>query len=352
MLIFNRLLASLKPHIASTLFSFVITLGLLSIIPPDALAKGPDYLFKVASLAPDGSIWAKRFEEFAREVREKSNGAIGFKIYPGGIMGDDRAMYRKMKIGQLHGGGFTMTGIGEVVPDFRVMGIPFLFNSYEEIDAIKNELRPSFDKAFADKGLMLLAMSEVGFIYTMSTAPITTLEDLRKCKSWVPEGDPISNIFFAAAGVSPIPLSIPDVLSSLQTGFIDTTYNSYYGAIVLQWFTRAKFITDIPFAYAYGGLILDLKKFKDLPKEYADLLVSAADVNFAKLLTDTRKSNADALQVLQANGITIVPVTEETRNELEALREKAVLSMKGTAFSTEIYDRTMRSLLALRHKVQ
>jgi TRAP-type C4-dicarboxylate transport system substrate-binding protein len=337
---------------SAALFLCCLLFASLMVPPPTAQAKSAKYLFKIASLAPEGSIWAKRFVDFTKTVEKESDGDIGFKIYAGGVMGDDRAMYRKMKIGQLHGGGFTMTGIGETVPDFRVMGIPFLFKSYDEVDAIKKDLLPSFKKAFLDRGLVLLVMSEVGFIYTMSTEPITTLSDLRKSKSWVPEGDPISTIFFKVIGVNPTPLSIPDVLTSLQTGLINTTYNSYYGAIVLQWFTRIKYITDIPFVYGYGGLVLDLKKFSSLPADYAALMESAAEDQFAKLLMDTRESNANALQVLKKNGITIVHATPETRKELDSYRDKAVASMIGKAFSKEIYDVTIQSLAALRHNNQ
>lgn len=85
------------------------------------------YLFKVATIAPEGSVWTQRFNDFTEEVAKQSNNEVQFKVYTGGIMGDDQAMYRKMRIGQLHGGGFTMTGIGSVVPDFRVMGVPFSF---------------------------------------------------------------------------------------------------------------------------------------------------------------------------------------------------------------------------------
>ena len=90
------------------------------LLPPDLQAK-PTHVFKIASLAPEGSVWVDSFKEFATEVTEKTNGEIGFRIYPGGIMGDDKAMYRKLRVGQLHGGGFTMTGISEMVDDFRVM---------------------------------------------------------------------------------------------------------------------------------------------------------------------------------------------------------------------------------------
>jgi len=310
-----------------------------------AQAAQAKYVFKVASLAPDGSVWAKRFRDFTKEVTEKSGGEIDFKIYAGGVMGDDRAMYRKMRVGQLNGGGFTMTGIGEVVPDFRVLGIPFLFNSYDEVDRVKEKLMPRFEKEFEEKGLVLLAVSEVGFVYTMSTMPITTLAELKQSKAWTPEGDPISQALLETVGVTPIPLSIPDVLTSLQTALINTTFNSYYGSIVLQWFTRIAYITDIPFAYAYGAFILDKKTFSRLPPQYAELMRSAAKTHFDKLLDDTRKSNEEAMQVLIKNGITLVKPTPMTKAELQnSYRERTVGKLKNDAFSESIYTETIKHL--------
>jgi len=331
----------------SFLFLFALFGGLL--LPSPAAAAGrPKYLFKIASLAPDGSIWAKRFQEMTEEIIEKSNGEIGFKIYPGGVMGDDRAMYRKMRIGQLQGGGFTMTGIGEVVEDFRVMGIPFLFDSYAEVDYVAEKLWPHFQQAFLDENLVLLAMSEVGFLYTMSKEPITTLVELKKTKSWVPEGDPISNIFLETVGITPTALSIPDVLTSLQTGLIDTVYNAFYGSIVLQWFTRTKYITDIPFAYAYGAFVLDQKAFSKLPAEYARLMETTARAHFARLLQDTRESNESSLQVLKDNGATLVKPAPGTKEELQEFHVKTVSKLDNGVFSRAIYEEAMKSLTEFR----
>jgi TRAP-type C4-dicarboxylate transport system substrate-binding protein len=327
----------------------ILCLILVAFLPVTAAksvhAGSPKYIFKLASLAPEGSIWAKRFRDFTNEVIEKSNGEIGFKIYAGGVMGDDRSMYRKMRVGQLNGGGFTMTGIGEVVPDFRVLGIPFLFNSYDEVDRVTEKLMPRFEKEFDDKDLVLLAVSEVGFVYTMSTSPITTLAELKQSKAWAPEGDPISLVLLETVGVTPIPLSIPDVLTSLQTGLINTTFNSYYGSIVLQWFTRISYITDIPFAYAYGAFIVDKKTFATLPPHYAELMKSAAKIHFDKLLDDTRKSNEEALQVLIKNNITLVKPTPMTKAELQnSYREKTVAKLMDDAFSKSIYTEAMMHL--------
>lgn len=317
---------------------------LMAVLYGQGCFAAPKYLFKVASLAPDGSVWAQHFRDFVEEVDAKSNGDIGFRVYFGGSMGDDRSMYRKMQVGQLHGGGFTMTGIGTVVPDFRVMGIPFLFQSIEEVDLVRKGLDASLKKAFAEKGLEFLAFTEVGFVYTMSTSAITTMSQLQGGKCWLPEGDPVSSEFFSAIGVSPIPLTIPDVLSSLQTGMIDTVFNALYGSIVLQWFTKAKFVTDTPFGYAYGAFLVDGRKFASMPVEYAAIVRDAASRHFEALLVDTRKSNFDSRAVLKENGVVFVKPSPEALVELVEKRDEAVLRITGKAFSKEIYDETVRLL--------
>lgn len=297
----------------------------------------PKYLFKIASLAPEGSIWVNHFEDFTREVTEKTNGEVGFRIYPGGVMGDDQAMYRKMRVGQLHGGGFTMTGIASVVPDFRVMSIPFLLNSYEEVDAVRDGLLPTLKKRFSEKGLEFIAMTEVGFIYTMSTHPIATVSELKNTTSWIPAGDPLAAAFLENIGITPVQLTIPDVLSSLQTGLIDTVYNSLYGSIVMQWFTKAKNITDTPFGYAYGVFLLDQKKFSKLPPEYANIMRAAAKKHFSVLIDETRKSNSDSRQVMIDRGVKFITADEASMDDLKQHREKTIEQLKGKSFSEEIY---------------
>ncbi|PKN16822.1 MAG: TRAP transporter substrate-binding protein DctP [Deltaproteobacteria bacterium HGW-Deltaproteobacteria-3] len=313
----------------------------MALAAPSRAEAAPRYLFKIATLAPDGSVWARHFQEFQNEVIAKSNGEIGFKLYMGGVMGDDRAMYRKMRIGQLQGGGFTMTGISETVPDFRVMAIPFLFRSYAEVDRVAEGLFPLFQKAFQEKDLVLLAMTEVGFVYTMSSEPVTTVAQLRASKCWAPEN----------MGVTPIPLSIPDVLSSLQTGMINTVFNGFYGSIVLQWFTRTKYITDTPFGYAYGGLVFSKSAFAKLPPQHAAMMESAAKKHFAGLLIDTRRSNEEALATLKKNGIQLVSAEKETLQQLLAVRDqKTVPRLVGVAFSKEIYAAATRLLADFRAK--
>ena len=304
----------------------------------------PKYLFKIATLAPEGSVWINQFKEFSQEVTDKTGGEVGFKIYPGGIMGDDQAMYRKMRVGQLHGGGFTMTGIAAVVPDFRVMSIPFLFKDYGEVDAVKVGLLPLFQQRFADKGMAVIALTEVGFIYPMSTKAIATTADLRQATIWIPSGDPLAEAFFGQLKMTPVQLSIPDVLSSLQTGLVNTVFNSLYGAIVFQWFTKTKWITETPFGYAYGVFLLDGKKFGQLPPGHAEIVRRAAASHFAALLTETRKSNEESRQVMVAKGVQFSQATPDFLADLAKTREAMIAALIDTAFSREIYEKTIALL--------
>lgn len=306
------------------------------------LQAAPKYLFKIASLAPAGSIWIEQFDNFAKEVADKTGGEVGFRVYPGGVMGDDQSMYRKMRAGQLHGGGFTMTGISAVVPDFRVLSIPFLFKSYAEVDYVTKGLTPTFEERFREKGLEFVAMTEVGFIYAMSTQPIATFEDLRKSKNWSPSGDPVSEVYFATLGISPVQLAIPDVLTSLQSGLVETVYNSFYGSIVLQWFTKAHYIADIPYGYAYGVFALDGAKFAGLPESHRKAIQAAAQIHFPVLLEKTRESNSESRQVLEKRGGKFLTIAKETSGIMRKKSEETVELLIPDSLAKSTYDQVIR----------
>lgn len=324
--------------------AFILLTALFCLLNTLPLQAAPKYLFKVATLAPSGSVWIEQFEKFSAKILEDTGGEVGFRIYPGGVMGDDQTMLRKMRVGQLHGGGFTMTGISLQVPDFRVMGIPFLFESYEEVDHVRKGLLPEFKKQFQEEGLEFVAMTEVGFIYPMSTQPINNYVTFKESKNWSPTGDPLSEGFLQTLGITPISLTIPDVLSSLQSGLIETVYNSFYGSIIMQWFTKAHYIVDFPYGYAYGVFAVSSKKFDALPPAHQEAIHRAADTYFPILLAETRKSNEESYRVLAERGNEFLTLDQETIGILKEKRDIAMEKMIPGAVSEKIYKSTIELL--------
>jgi TRAP-type C4-dicarboxylate transport system substrate-binding protein len=326
------------------LSTLTICLTLLTLFCVAPLQAAPKYLFKVATLAPAGSVWIEQFDKFAASITKETGGEVAFRIYPGGVMGDDQAMIRKMRVGQLQGGGFTMTGISMQVPDFRVLGIPFLFESYDEVDYVRNGLMPDFIQRFRDNNLEIVALTEVGFIYAMSTKPVDSYIKFKETKNWSPTGDPISEAFMKTLGITPTSLTIPDVLSSLQSGLVETVYNSLYGSIVMQWFTKARYIVDFPYGYAYGVFALDAKKFNKLPPAHQEIIHKAASTYFPILLAETRKSNEESHKVLKERGNTFLTLDKETIGILREKRDLAMKQMIPDAVSEEIYNKTIELL--------
>jgi len=215
-------------------------------------AFSQEYLIKVATIAPDGSTWVKVLKEYDSQIRKESNGRMGFKIYAGGVAGDEIDVLKKIRIGQYHAAGFTGVGIGEIAPNLRVLDSPFLFKSYDEVDYIYQKFNDEFEREIEKGGFVLLGWAEVGFVYTFTKTPVYGVDDLKKLKMWAWQGDPIAEVAYKVIGITPVPLSITEVLTSLQTGIIDGVYGSPLAILATQWFTRVKYMHDVPLSNASG----------------------------------------------------------------------------------------------------
>jgi len=106
------------------------------------------YLIKFATVAPEGSTWIKHMRALDKDLREKSGGRLGFRIYAGGVAGDELNVLKKIRIGQIHSAAFSGVGFGQILPMVRVLDLPFLFRNDKEIDLVHEELRPFFAEQF------------------------------------------------------------------------------------------------------------------------------------------------------------------------------------------------------------
>ena len=199
---------------------------------PHALAQ---QVVKIATLAPDGSAWMRELRIAAAEVQASTAGRVQVKFYPGGVMGSDNVVIRKIRLGQLQGGVLTSSELATVYPDAQIYSMPFLFEDWDALARARTQVDPMLAKGFEAKGYKLLTPANVGFAYLMSTRPLRNRADFQAAKLWIPQNDMIAERTFKAGGVSPILLPLGDVFTSLQTGLVDTVANTPAGAVALQW---------------------------------------------------------------------------------------------------------------------
>jgi TRAP-type C4-dicarboxylate transport system substrate-binding protein len=283
--------------------------------------------------------------EFDKELREKTGDEVGFKIYAGGVLGDEKDVLRKMRIGQVHAAGFTGVPMGEILPEVRILDTPFLFRNSEEVDFVYTKFSDRFSQGFEKKGYILLGWAEVGFVYVFTKSRVEGLEEMKKVKMWIWEGDPVAEATFKAFGLRPVPLSPIDVMTALQTNMVEGMYTSPLAAVVLQWFTKVKYMTELPLANAAGAILVSTKKFKRIPEEQQSILKELAKKHLANLTRLSRKDNEVSIETLKQNGVQIVPVADaQTLQSYYEVGEKARRALVGRYYSAELLGQVESAL--------
>ena len=293
------------------------------------------YVLKFATLMPTGTSWTNLLDDWVAEVEEKSEGRLKFKMYPGGVMGDEPDVLRKIRKGQLHGGMFTGYGIGRIYSPARVLEVPFLFKNTDESDFVREQIMPELETGFRESGFELLGWPEVGFIHFFSKQPITSMDDIRKFKIWLWQGDPLGEAFFKAAAIDPVPLSIMDVYTQLSAkhGSIDTVYTSSFGAIALQWYTKLDYASHIPFTNAIGGLIVSNRFFDKLPPDLQELLKTTGKKLGDEIRLRAREENQRSLAILEKNGIEFMfDWSDVDMTEMLEIRDLAAKHLEATHY--------------------
>lgn len=257
---------------------------------------------RLASLAPQDSAWGRLIQELAADVKKETGGQVDFKLFLGDKLGNEGKVVKKLGRG-VDGAFFTGQGVGQIYPGFRIQELPFLSETYEEADKVRKALWPLFTAAFEkDTDFVLLGPGETGMVYLLSKNTITGVEDLRKARLWVWEGDEVASQTFQVFGVSPRPLDILTVVQQIKSGGIDAVYNSPAGAVALGWTSDLKHISGVAFAYASGAFVLTKDAWKKIPEAQREKVRSIVQKFGEKIILQTRTDNQAALERLTGTG--------------------------------------------------
>lgn len=306
------------------------------------------YTLKFATLIPADTAWMKELDDWAQQLSVKSQGRLVFKIYPGGVMGDEPDVLRKLRSQQLHGAFFTGYGVGRIYSPARVLEMPFFFRNTNESDYVRQQLMPDIEQGFRDNGYELISWPEVGFIHFFSKQPIRSLEDLKARKVWLWQGDPLGEAFANAAGIAPIPLSIVDVYTQLSArhGSIDTVYNAPFGALAMQWHTRLSYATNIPMTNALGAILIDSRYFKQLPADLQQMLVVTGKELGMRITSQGRSDYQRSIDILKKSGMVFQwDWNDREWQELLSLRDAAATKLAESGYIPQVYFDRSRKLL-------
>ncbi len=297
--------------------------------------------FKIATISPDGLTWMNSLREGTKEIEARTDGRVKFKIYPGGVQGDDFTVLRKMRIGQLHGGAVSSSALIRFYPDLQVYSLPLVFDTFEEVDYVRERMDDRIIEGLSDNGIVSFALTETGFAYLQTDTPVRSLADLQRKDTWVPTGDPIAEQMIKAFDINPIPLYITDVLAGLQTGLVNAVTVPPLVALALQWHNHVDYMVDHPLMYTYSMMMLDKKAFESISEADQAVVTEVMNRVFGEIDAANRADNRAAYDALVNQGINL---TEPNESQLANWRGKARQSIDGLVESGEISAESVEML--------
>lgn len=328
--------------------AFTLLTGQLSQAEPPP----PGVNFRIATQAPEGTVWMEAMDDIKRNVEKGTKGRVRFTFFPNGSQGDEKAVIERMDAGLIHGGLFTGIGLGQILPAVRILELPFVYESQEEIIAVRTALEEQFVRGFDDAGYVFLGWAEVGWAYVFSKVKAANLEGLRARKIWVWAGDPLAEHVFSTFELNGVPLALTDVLTSLETGMIDSVYNSPYGLVGLQWHRDLKFMSRMTVGHGTGALLVSKSEWQKVPPPIREKIAEVARHRLDTLLEEVRAKNEETIAELESNGMQVVPIPQDEYPHYVELGNKVADDMVGVLYDQATLDKVREVIAQVRQSKQ
>lgn len=262
----------------------------------------PVQVFRMATLAPEGSDWADAAREAAHRIREETSGRVVLRWLFGAAMGDEATMLARIRQGSLEGGVLSMVGLTRAVPSMAFLSLPFLFRHEGEARMISERFAPDFQEGFLDKGLVLLGGFSLGFGRLFTTETPQTLEELTALRTWVWKGDALAETVFRALGFrNLVSLDMTDVLPALNYGLLDVFSGTCYTISIFQWFPHARNMVPLNWGNTFGGIVVGQEAFSRLSTTDREVLRRVTSELLLHMEADSLRKEEETLQVLKSS---------------------------------------------------
>ncbi|MEI6668733.1 MAG: TRAP transporter substrate-binding protein DctP [Acidobacteriota bacterium] len=324
----------------SAVVAGVLTLAVLGIGPADAAAQ--TITIKMATLVPENSSWYLVLKDVADKWGKISGGKVKVILYPGGRKGDDPDVVRDMRLGGLQGAVLTSVGLAEIDRTIYALSIPMAFDSYEEVYAVLERMRPRIEASMEAKGFVVVNWADGGWVQFFTKAPVSTPDDLKKLKMFSWAGDPKSLEIWKSLGYNPRPAPSTELVTGLQTGLFEAFGAPPQVCVIARYYEHAKYMTDMKWALMLASTVIEKNTWAKIPADLKPALLQAAREAGAKLQAEIRKSGESDVQAMKSAGLTVVPVDAKTLTMWQKLAETAYQKIRGDFVPADAFDEAIK----------
>jgi TRAP-type C4-dicarboxylate transport system substrate-binding protein len=310
-----------------------------------SLAEAAEKSLRIGSLVPKNSLYHRQLLDVAESWRAAQGAGAKFLVYPDGSQGGEAEMARRMRIGQLQGALLSVVGLREIEPSIAALQVmPLLFRNWEEVDHVREKMRPAMEKKFLDKGFVVLAWGDAGWVRFFSKEPAVRPDDYKQMKFFAWGSEPEQQAIMKSLGYTPVPLETTDILPAIQTGMINVVPSTPYFALATQIYTTAPHMLEINWAPIVGALVVTRKAWDDMSPETQQAVRAASDKAGAQIRTKARQEVEEAVEAMKKRGLTVHKPNAAQMKEWQDLAEKLHPRIRGSMVPAETFDEVMAHL--------
>ena len=304
---------------------------------------------RIGSLVPKNSLYHRQLIDIADSWRTAQGAGARYVVFPDGVQGGEAEMARRMRIGQLQGALLSVVGLREIEPSISALqAMPLLFRNWEEVDYVREKMRPAMEKKFLDKGFVVLAWGDAGWVRFFSKEAALRPDDYKRMKFFAWGSEPDQQNIMKSLGYTPVPLETTDILPAIQTGMINVVPSTPYFALATQVYNSAPHMLEINWAPIVGALVVTRKAWEGMSPEVQKAVRAASDKAGAEIRTKARQEVEEAVDAMKKRGLTVNTPNAAQMKEWNDLAEKLYPRIRGTMVPAETFDEVMGHLKTFR----
>ena len=324
------------------MINFIKTIFLLIICSGTLISK--PIIIKLATLAPEGTEYYNLLLEMGQRWQEETNGEVILRIYPNGVVGRESDTIRKMRIGQIQASAMSSIGLADLTDQIQAFTIPMKFKDYDDVENVKEVMFDDISNGLSESGFKLLFLVDIGWVYWFSANEISVPEDLRNAKIYTTAGDYVTVELFKRFGFNAIPVSETDILTSLQTGMINSMQTVPILSLSSGWFALMPNMLDLKWAVFIGAVIIDERVWSKIRPEHQKVMMEIAQEIGKKYQENGRTTDAKAIEMMKEYGMKVKTPTDEELKIWEDFKEEIIPDVIDTYVPKEVYDKVTSAI--------
>ncbi len=325
----------------------ILALLLGSLLAFNTLAA--DRQLRLGTLAPKNSLYHRQLMEIGEVWRSTQPGGSKYLVYPDGSQGGEADMVRRMRIGQLQGGLLSVVGLREIESSIAALqAMPLMFKSWDEVDYVREKMRPAMEKKFLDKGFIVLAWGDAGWVRFFSKDAAFRPDDYKKMKFFAWGNEVEQQEIMKSLGYTPVPLETGDILPSIQTGMINAVPSTPYFALATQIYNTAPNMLDLNWAPIVGALVVTKKAWDDMTPEAQAKVREAGSKAGAQIRAKARQEVDDAVDAMKKRGLAVNKPNAEQMKEWNELADRLYPKVRGKLVPADTFDEVVGHLKTYR----